>query len=55
MPDGTWNFDAKGALNALGKIGESMGMFRQVPKQEGEARKSVEEFLQSLPDDGREF
>ena len=38
-----------------GKIGESMGMFRQAPKQEGEMRKSVEEFLQSLPDDGREF
>lgn len=55
VPDGTWNFDAKGALNALGKIGESMGMFRQAPKQEGGTRKSVEEFLQSLPDDGREF
>lgn len=55
MPDGTWVFDAKGALNAIGKIGESMGMFRPEKKQASEGGgQTVEEYLKGLGS-GRKF
>ena len=55
VEDGTWNFDAKGALQALGKIGDSMGMFRQEKKQEQTGGKSIEEFLAGLENSSRKF
>lgn len=35
-PDGYYVFDARGATTALGKIGESLGMFKQAEKERGE-------------------
>lgn len=55
VQDGTWNFDAKGALQALGKIGDSLGMFRQEKKQEQTGGQTIEEYLASLGDGKREF
>ena len=55
VPDGTWNFDAKGALQALGKIGDSLGMFKQEKKQEQTGGQTIEEYLASLGDGKREF
>ena len=48
VEDGTWMFDARGAVATLTKIGESMGMFRQKPKDEGQDRMGVEEYLKGL-------
>lgn len=53
-PDGTWVFDTKGALGALQKIGESMGMFRQKPPTEEQDHQGVEEYLKTL-EKGRKF
>lgn len=54
VPDGTWVFDTKGALGALQKIGESMGMFRQKPPTEEQDHQGVEEYLKGL-EKGRKF
>ena len=53
--DGTWNFDAKGALQALGKIGDSLGMFKQDKKQEQAGGETVEDYLARISDGKREF
>lgn len=55
VPDGTWNFDAKGALQALGKIGDSLGMFKQEKKQEQAGGQTIEEYLEKYGNGGREF
>lgn len=54
VPDGNWMFDAKGALQALQKIGESMGMFKPEKKQAERGGQTVEEFLRAL-EGGRKF
>lgn len=54
VEDGSWVFDVRGALGALSKIGESMGMFRQKPKEETTDRQGVEEYLKTL-EKGRKF
>ncbi len=35
VPDGTWRFDAKGAIAAAKAMGESMGMFKPEVKKQG--------------------
>lgn len=54
VPDGTWLFDAKGAINAIRTQAELMGL--DAPKKvEGSLKvRSIEDFLASLPD-GRQF
>ena len=50
-PDGTWCFDAHGAIKALSAIGKSVGLFAEKPKTESEG---VEKFLAQF-EGGREF
>ena len=53
VPDGTWNFDAKGATTALSAIGKSLGMFSDKPQAKTE-QEGVEAFLARM-EGGRKF
>ena len=50
VPDGTWQFDSRGALKALELIGRMEGMFTDKMEFSG----SVEEFLRSQTEKGTE-
>lgn len=54
IPDGTWNFDSKGATKALQLLGDSIGMFEHKVKVSGGI--SLEEYLkQQDTENGDEF
>lgn len=54
VPDGSFQFDVKGAIQALTKIGEMQGAFRQKPKEDEQEHQGVEEYLKLL-EKGRKF
>ena len=52
-PDGTWMFDANGAVKAIKLLGDSIGMFTEKVQVSGSL--GLEQYLKTLEGSGSEF